>query len=388
MCHFKQLHGQDNNIQSAINYLKYKDIDIAKKYIDKAALFEATANSPKMWLYRGKIYKAMAEDTVWQHLDTNALEKATASFINCIETDTKKRYKDRAANFLFNCAPGLYNIAVVAYSNDQHEKAIRIYRLILDIIPYDKNKNLVRNNISAEILYYNSYLAANKGKDNVKAKSYLQKLMDLNYNDPNIYIYMSQMLLEEKDTATALSFIEKGRGIFEENSGLINEELNIYIMQGKTDILIEKLTNAIANDPEYELLYFNRGTLYDKTGQTQKAIEDYKKALELDPEFFDGLYNLGALHYNAAIEIGKQMIRLSYSQQSKYNKLKNQQDELFTKALPYLEKAYNLNDKDLGTLIALKEIYAKTGNYTKSKEMKQKILEQQNEERVKELEKE
>ena len=43
----------------------------------------------------------------------------------------------------------------------------------------------------------NSYLASRKLKDNDKSKELLQQLIDINYNEPKIYAYMSNIFFEE-----------------------------------------------------------------------------------------------------------------------------------------------------------------------------------------------
>ena len=58
--------------------------------------------------------------------------------------------------------------------------------------------------------------------------------------------------------------------MFEEDQGLINTEINLYIQLGRTSELIGKLGEAIEIDPENELLFFNRGTIYGKKVIDQK----------------------------------------------------------------------------------------------------------------------
>ena len=91
--------------------------------------------------------------------------------------------------------------------------------------------------------------------------------------------------------------------MFEEDQGLINTEINLYIQLGRTSELIGKLGEAIEIDPENDLLYFNRGTIYDQEGDMDNAIKDYKAAIDINPSSFGTNYNLGALYFNTAIEI-------------------------------------------------------------------------------------
>jgi tetratricopeptide (TPR) repeat protein len=49
----------------------------------------------------------------------------------------------------------------------------------------------------------------------------------------------------------------------------------------------------------------------------------------------------------------------------KYEAAKKQADEKFKVALPYLEKAFELNRKDSGVLLSLKVLYSRAGNQEK-----------------------
>ena len=371
--------AQKNNVQSAANYLGSKELDKAKQYIDLAADNETTANDSKMWYYRGKIYFAIYADTVFRKLDNEAMDKAFTSFQNCLNTDKKNWYKEECTDMLLRSAIGLYNKGIGYYNNKDYDKSINTYSRIMDIMPLDTGKFLKRNNVTQEILCFASYSAYAASKNNEKAKFYLQKLMDLNYNDPKIYIYMSRILTNEKDTINALKYIEKGKGLFDNNKELINEELNIYITQNKTDILITKLTDAINVNSDFEVLYFNRGILYEKHGDLAAAEKDYLKAIEVNPDFADAMYSMGALLFNHATAVNTQMNALSTTEQEKYNKLKAERDKLFLDALPYFEKVTVKDPENRNALIALKQVYATTGNLEKSNEIKVKIDQLKNE---------
>ena len=360
--------SQQNNVQSAANSLKYNEVGDAKKFIDDAAVNEQTSNNSKMWFYRGKVYLQIHTDTAFNKLDADAVEKAAISFMNCLKTDTKGYYTDECNNLVWVAGLGLYNKGVDAYTKNDFEKATRFYNLVFDIIPLDKDNNLKRNNITAEVLNKNLYFAAAKAKDTEKAKIYLQKLIDVKYNDPMIYIYMSKIYLEQKDTTKALTCIEQGKKLFEENTTLINAELNIYIAQGKTDVLVTKLTDAINVNPDNELLYYNRGTLYENRKDYDKAAADYKKAVELKPDYFDAYYNLGAMYFNQGAEMSNAANNIKA--QKDYEAAIVKADAKLKEAMPYLEKASSINPKDKNTLISLKTLYiriADTDKYNKVK---------------------
>ena len=240
-------------------------------------------------------------------------------------------------------------------------------------MPFDEDDQLKRGNITKETILYNSFFSSNRMKDNAKSKELLQKLIDVNFNEPAIYIQMSKIFLEEKNPDKALEYLTSGREMFEDDQSLLNAEINLYIQLGRTSELIEKLTEAIALDEENDLLYFNRGTIYDQEGDIANAAKDYLIALELNPSAFGTNYNLGALYFNTAIEENNKAN--ATSKNSAYKKLKAKADDLFAKALPYLETAHELNTEDKNTLLSLKQLYYMNGDYAKSEEMKKLITE-------------
>lgn len=370
--------AQSNNVQSAANSLKYNEFANAKKFIDLAAENELTANNPKMWYYRAKIYQAIADDSAStaNNLDPDAAEKAATSFINLYKTDTKKNYLEDADKIAWTSGYSLFNSAVKAYMKNETERATRLYTLSLDIFPLDKDNNLKRNNITPELVYKNLYFTAYKAKDFPKAKQHLQKLIDLKFNDPKIYLYMCRINLEEKDTASAIASIEKGRAIFDDNSILMNEEIRLYVLTGKTDILIEKLNQSIENAPDNEYLFLTRGTLYDGKKDSEKAAADYKKVLELNPDNLDANYNLGILYFNQGAE--KANAANSLKSNEEFEKAKKVFEEKFKTAAPYLEKALEVNTRKTEdnqalyktTLQILKQLYVRINETEKYNKVK------------------
>ena len=208
---------------------------------------------------------------------------------------------------------------------------------------------------------------------NVKLAKFEDGKIDINFNEPSIYIQMSDIYKRENNIEKTIEYLSLGREMFEDDQSLINTEINLYIELGRTNELITKLGEAIELDPENSLLYFNRGTIYDQEGQTAEAEIDYLKAIELDPSSFGSNYNLGALFFNKAVELNNSAN--STSDNNKYKKLKNQAETYFDKALPFLESTYQLNTSDKNTLLSLKQLYYMKGDYKKSDEMKKLISE-------------
>jgi tetratricopeptide (TPR) repeat protein len=397
--------AQKSNVESAAIYLRNGEIEDAKKTIDLAIVHPETKADPKAWFYYVSILDTIYRNPAYENLmDANLADNFYNGCIKCIETDVKKRYeyycKDQA---ILNSAFMCFNKGIYAYEQKDYKSAIKFYEIVLSIIPYDKNEDLKKNKLSEKNLYLYMALSAMQSSDNVKSKIYLKKLMDLNYDDPVIYMQMANIYLEEKDTTSAIQFIEQGRAKFPSQKDLINQELNIYMSMGKQDVLLEKLNAAIEINSDDATLLFVRGSVYDnyandlnkkrrilkeqinnakKKAQTEKvpakklsfvnnaaslqkeydglglraneyaikAEEDYKKVVEFNPEYIDAFYNLGALTNNKTTVIVEKMNAIPSSLQGAaydklYNPLKKQKDEILTVALNYFNQALALAEQ-------------------------------------------
>jgi len=378
-------YSQSANVQSAGNYVKSKEYAKAKEYIDLAAANEATANDFKMWYYRGMTYLNIYRDTLeLGKSNPDAVEIAAISFINSIKADKGKIYTDDSYRQVWLCGVGLYKRAAAAIQAADYERATRFYNLIYEIFPYDKDNNLKRSNVTSESVDKGLYFVALKSGDKEKARTILQKLVDNKFNDPLIYSSLSRIYLEQKDTIKALEIVELGLNRFEDNSNLINQQINLYIGLHRTSELVEKLSKSIDAAPENEVLYDVRGTLYQGKKDYDKAAEDYKKAIEIKPDYLDAYYRLGAMYFNQGAEMAKQAAEAANADHSKkgdeeFNKAKEKFDLKFKEAQPYLEKAMEINlnkteDEQItyrNTMASLKQIYARTNQTEKYNQLKE-----------------
>jgi tetratricopeptide (TPR) repeat protein len=268
--------AQSHNVVNASIALRNEEFADAKKYIDEAYKTESTANDAKMWNYRSQIYLKIALKEA--KLDADAVFKATEAHLKCLQTDKKGRIivrkwtaKEDVLAGTIQCGYKLFNNAIEEYNAGNYKSSLKHYDAIFKIIPIDTEDQLKRGNITRETILYNSFFSSKKMKNNVKSKELLQKLIDINFNDPAIFVQMSNIFIEEGKTDKALEYLALGRESFEEDQGLINTEINLYIQLGRTSELIGKLGEAIALDEENELLYFNRGTIYDQEGDIDNA---------------------------------------------------------------------------------------------------------------------
>ena len=197
-------------------------------------------------------------------------------------------------------------------------------------------------------------------KDNAKSKELLQQLIDINFNDPKIYSFMSNILVEEGNTDKALEYLVLGRDMFEDDQNLINAEINLYIKLDRTEELIAKLSDNIESYPDNDTYYVIRGTCYQNFDDLEKAILDYKSALAINPDHLTALNNISSCYLKQAEPIIKKKNTLSINQTSSYNLYKGQLKEIYLEALSNLEHYIQLEPTDKRLLHVLVEIYYKT----------------------------
>lgn len=365
--------AQNMQVQNMINYLRNKEYEKAKASADAAASHESTINSPKMWMNRGNVYKAIYQDTSQKvrDVDLEAEEKAVDAYVKCLKLDKDNIYKDQVKGNLVISSGALKRKADKFYKlNKSYEAALKSYDILQEALPFDFDGGLKRQNITKEYLLFDKYDTYMRWGNKEKSKEFADILIGMNYREPRLYVDMMNVALQNKDTATALMYIEKGKVLFEDNMTLIGTEIDIYIAQKKTDKLIDKLKTAIDISPDNENLYAVLGQVYLKTGKTEEAEKQFLKALEIKPDFEVINYNLGAIYFNQAAEYNKKLNDLPPGQATKAKEYEEKIKESFNKAIPYLEKAYDANQNEKAYSQRLYQAYMRLGEVEKAKKYK------------------
>lgn len=360
--------GQNMQVQNMVNYLRNKDYPKAKAAADAAAVHEQTAKSPKMWMYRGNVYKAIADTSAGDQIDPEAAEKALEAYVNCWKYDPDSIYKTDMKGGLVLSAAATSNKANYYMSTKQYDKALRCYDLLESAVPFDA-PSLKRRNITREKLVYDKFEVYKASGNKAKMTEYVDRLIEMRYRDPKVYTDMMDISLKEKDTAAALGYIEKGKVLFEDNMALIGTEIDIYLARKKSDELKDKLRSAIEVAPDNEVLYVVLGQIYERTNELDSAEKKYLKAVELKPEYEAANYKLGALYFNKAADYNKKLNDLPPKETAKAKEYEAKVVDNFKKAIPYLEKSYEIKP-DAAYKQRLFKAYARLGDTEKAAKYK------------------
>jgi len=389
--------SQKNNTVSAYNTWKKGKLDKAKEYIDKAAVNEKTMADPKTWCYRGHIYFDIAISLIpaYKELDSNPLDVAHESYLNCIKFDSKNRWTDEAKSRLPEIAKKYFNFGANGYNDGREmmneKKDTLTANMIYGIAVKDFNKAYeVYQSIGYTdtlALYYAS-IAAELSGDYTTAKSKLEQLVELDYPEADIYTTLANIYYEQDgDVEKTIAMYGKGKEKFPLNVNILLSEINIYLKEGEIEKAIAGLVSAVELDPENPTVHFAIGAKYNEIAEDtlrpqevresdmKKAVDAYIQALNIKPDYFEPAYNLGAIYVNKASLVISEANALELSKQKEYDALMDEANGFLSEALPYLETALELMPKDVATLASLKEIYTRLKMYDKLKDINERLSE-------------
>lgn len=118
---------------------------------------------------------------------------------------------------------------------------------------------------------------------------------------------------------------------------------------------IDKFKDAIVTEPKNYVLHVAYAQLLEKVGKTDEAATIYEKATTIDPAKQMAWFNLGAMYVNKAVALYTEANAIS-DNPAKAKSLQDEGNVLFRKALPYLQKANEIDKCDMETLRALLQI--------------------------------
>ncbi len=371
--------AQSSAITNAILSQKANQLDKAIAGINEAVASDKTKDKdkPKAWFTRGDIYYQLVDPTIPAALSAkypkdiqpaDAIQKAAESYNKALALDGPtgefgKQVPDRLKN-LYNIA---FNGGVKGYQDKEYDKALAGFQLASTINPQDTTAILysaytqqARQNVAGEKALYTQLLTL----DAYKSKP----------APVNVYTRLLQIAREEKNEAEGRKVVQQALAVYPNNKMFLIEDLNLSMNGGDGSQALDKISKAIAADPNNANLYAVRGTLYDKQKKSDLAQEDYKKAIALDPNSFDAQYNMGIYNFNRAATISTKVSKMDLkTYQAQGKKLEAEGKKYFEAALPYFEKALEIQPNDKSTVVALQKVYHQLGRAADAERMNAKL---------------
>ena len=371
--------AQKGKVTSALSYKETGKLDKAVEAIDQTIdasnpKTESSISWPRTWEVRGEIYQAVfqSKDENYKKLSNDPLTVAFESYLKALELDDKDRFSKSVKIKLTLLIGELTNQAVAAFSEEKYEKALKSFEQIMAIEQTPVYKSEDPTSVDTVIIF-NAGLAAYNAQKYDKAIEYYKQAAKYKYNGAKTYSLISNSYMQKLDTIGALQVLQEGLKEYSDNGPLLVEVINIYLNANKIGDAMKYLEIAIAQDPKNASYYFAQGTLFDKLQRTAEATNSYLKAIEYKDDYFDAYYNLGALYYNKGVKQVDVANAVPSNQPLKYEEEKNKADLEFKKAIPYMEKAHEINPTDKFTMESLKTLYYRLKMLDKHAEIIEKM---------------
>lgn len=190
-----------------------------------------------------------------------------------------------------------------------------------------------------------------------------------------IYKNMALILVQNGKVAEAKKAIAEARVANPEDKTLILTEANLYLDTKDFDTYKKLITEVLAQSPNDADLVFNLGVISYNAKNLVEAETYYKRAIEIKPDYVNAYLNLAILKLDADKKLFEEIQKLGNSEKDnkRYEVLKKQREAVFASALPYLEKASELdatNEEVKGTLLS---VYRALEMTEKAKALKAKM---------------
>ena len=354
---------------------------------------------PTAWQTYGDIFMTVVNtdvahfviDPAYKVADPMASGKAFKGFKMAAELADKSYQTKDAMKGLSAGIQNIYYMGSALYQTQNYAGAYDAFKATYDGYDLLKKNNEPTNFDATEqpkALYYSGLCAQQAGMME-EAKTVYKQLVDQGIAEAGVYEALIN-LYKDEDPALSEQYLKAAREKYPDDTALLYAEINHLLAKGELVSLVEKLEQAAALDPNNVSIYITLGQIYDKLYQDQsatdpaaaeesftKAMSYYQQALTKDAKSFDAVYSIGALWYNKAAAYSIELNALSNDYTpagtKKYDAKKVQMDDAFVKALPFFQQAEELSPKDINTLIALKEIYARQDKFDLVEAYKQKL---------------
>lgn len=257
------------------------------------------------------------------------------------------------------------NGGVYFYNNKDYPNAFDMFQQFFDIPKmsmFEGDNNIAANDTAYAQYKYYAALSLLQYADTTKIIPFFESIKDNNGQfEEDIYKHLIALYEQTGDTINLIGTLKEGSQKFPNEQYFTLNLINQYIFTNQGDAAIELLTKAIDNMPDRSDLYNALGIVYENSKKDLVTAKSYyEKALAINPDYVEAIGNIGRIYFNQAVEAQAAANDIKDNEQYKIARAKS--DEIFKEALPYFEKAHQMNPDDREYLIALSRIYYVLGD--------------------------
>ena len=237
----------------------------AKEMVDNFLAQPKNAGKADAWFYKGRIYNAASKDSGTSAADAMKLKlEAFEAFKKYQSLDPKDlSFKNENYVSYFDLYNGFFDIGAKQYNIKNYQGAFEGFKNALMIEEFVRSKNYEYNGYKFPqldtSLIQNTAMSASQAKDEPTAISYYRKLIDAGVSGEqflNIYEYVAEYYLKNKDEANLNAILEKGRAIYPKEDYWTEVEVDAVSKSGNKEALYAKYEELMKRYPnEYKWSY-------------------------------------------------------------------------------------------------------------------------------------
>ncbi len=315
------------------------------------------------------------------------LSKIKDDLLNAAQIEAKKETKEgslNAANLLYASyeldktnMQNLYYAASYYMNAEDYDKALQYFEeLKKSNFTGESTNYYAKNAISEQEDYYGSDDAAKKNRDNqVRLKLATTPRDEKSPSKKgDIAKYIALIYVQQGNNEKAKSALADAKAANPDDLSIMQAEAEIMLKLNDMEGYKAVVSKIVLKEPNNPDLFYNLGVTSSKNDPVA-AEGYYKKAIEIKPDYTSAYLNLAILKLDADKKIIEEMNKLGTSEKDnkRYEVLKKQRADMFNSALPYLEKAYELDAKNEDVANTLLNVYGALEMTDKKKALKAKM---------------
>lgn len=352
--------AQKKEIQTAKDQVKAgKNLDQAAASMKKLLADSANRTNRKIWtIYfdavrkqyeqgNEKLYLKQKYDTAQLFNYTRQLFEVAFQY-DSVETapDRKGRrdfeFRKGHSEYLAHIRSNLYNGGIWFLNKKKYPDAYKFFDCYIECAsqPMFKQRNYGEKDKHLPTAAYYAVYSGYKMKDPKATLHHSYEAL----KDTVHYNYMLQYLAEtymlEKDTARYVASLKEGFKRVPTFPYFFPRLVEYYVVRNQLDSAMTVVNEALTVVPDSDVYLAAKSNLLLEQGKLQECIEVSKKVIEVNQKLGDPYYNAGICYFNLAVEQDKNSHNL--------RKVKEQVEENYKKALPYLVKYREMEPKEQG----------------------------------------
>ena len=173
------------------------------------------------------------------------------------------------------------------------------------------------------------------------------------------YVNGTNLKAQEKNDEAKVEFnksidvLEEGLKLYPDNAEMLVTLSTAYIGADRGNEAIEKYKKLVESKPDDKNIRYNYGVLLLGADDFEGAETQFKKAIEIDPAYDNAIYNLGVTYLKWGTYLNKKA--------DEEGKVNDEYKAKYQMALPYLEKAVEMQDANAQTWELLGKVYSVLG---------------------------